>query len=92
MKLIVELYRYLLLLCFVLLIAVGAMWAYDLSQKGINLGTIISSASLLATFVGGILLLGMTAIFFSINDRHAELVKELRGLRADFNSNARPEV
>ena len=88
MRFIVDLYRYIILGILALLI-IGLVFGI------IKLTTIDSSLYPLAGLyaVGGVgvllsivMLLGLTATFISIHDRHVELVEEIRQWREDFRS------
>lgn len=88
MRLIVDLYRYIVIGTLGLLI-VGAVFS------GLQLAALQpTGASYLAFYVFGaivlialaIVALGITATIISIHDRHEELVKEVRAWRTEFYS------
>ncbi|QKR99208.1 hypothetical protein F9288_05735 [Sphingomonas sp. CL5.1] len=88
MRFIVDLYRYLIFAILAVMI-VGAVYGLlKLSQLPTEIAPLMMLYGLgaISLFVGLIMMLGLTATFISIHDRHCELVEEIRDWRAGAHS------
>jgi hypothetical protein len=90
MRFIVDFYRYVILAGIALMIVGLIYGTLVLATQRSEISQFSAPMLFIGVLVIGLVVmsLGMTATFISVHDRHAEIVDELRALRADLERRA----